>query len=85
MGSFSQSAWNQLKNITYDELEKAITKDGWIHDVSHGAVQVFRKSTGKRITLHYHPKKTYQPGLLKALLKDIGWTENDMRRLKLIK
>jgi hypothetical protein len=39
----------------------------------------------KRIVIHYHPRKTYGPKLLKSLLADIGWSEADMKRLKLIK
>jgi hypothetical protein len=35
--------------------------------------------------IHYHPRKTYGPKLLTALLNEIGWTEADMRRVKLIK
>lgn len=38
----------------------------------------------KRIVIHDHPRKTYGPKLLKALLADIGWSEADMRRVKLI-
>ena len=37
------------------------------------------------MVIHYHPRKTYGPKLLKALLADIGWSEADMRRIKLIK
>jgi len=37
------------------------------------------------VSIHYHPGNTYAAKLLKALLADIGWTHDDMRRLKLIK
>ena len=40
---------------------------------------------GRRVVIHYHPKKTYGPGLLKDLVRDIGWTDDDLIRLKLIK
>lgn len=39
----------------------------------------------RRIVIHPHPGKSYGPKLLKGLLADIGWTEEDYRRLKLIK
>ena len=32
-----------------------------------------------------HPKKTMGPRLLKSLLKDTGWTNEDLVRLGLIK
>jgi predicted RNA binding protein YcfA (HicA-like mRNA interferase family) len=85
MSSYPSHVWNQLKNITPDDLIKALKKDGWIQDVSIGAVLVFRKSSTQRITIHYHPKKTYGHGLLKSILDDIGWDEKQMRALKLIK
>jgi hypothetical protein len=36
-------------------------------------------------SVHYHPKETYGPKLLKGLLEEIGWTEDELKRLKLIK
>jgi len=87
--SFSQQAWSQLKNITADRLIRALEKDGWIREEKRGAVQAFRKEqdgrTMRRVTVHVHPKKTFGAKLLKGLLKDIGWSENDLRRLKLIR
>jgi hypothetical protein len=41
--------------------------------------------SNKRIVIHYHPGKTYGPGLHKGLISDIGWADNDLRRVKLIK
>jgi predicted RNA binding protein YcfA (HicA-like mRNA interferase family) len=78
--------WAQLKNLSCDELIKALERDGWIQDTSCGAVLVYlHEENNKRITVHYHPAKTYGPNLLKGLLEDIGWTVDDMRRLKLVK
>jgi hypothetical protein len=39
----------------------------------------------RRVQIHYHPQKTYGPKLLKDILGDIGWSEQDMRKIKLIK
>ncbi|NLC52895.1 MAG: addiction module toxin, HicA family [Firmicutes bacterium] len=63
----------------------ALKRDGWKQDTSRGAVLVFRNQSGKRVTVHFHPGKTYGEKLLKALINDIGWTEQDLLRLKLIK
>jgi hypothetical protein len=35
--------------------------------------------------IHNHPHKNFGAKQLKELLKDIGWEENDLKRLKLIK
>ena len=83
--SFSKQVWNQLKNKSPKDLMSALEKDGAILDITRGAVQVYRYPDGRRVTIHYHPSKTYGPGLIKALIKDIGWTEEDLRRLKFIK
>lgn len=77
--------WNQLKNKTAKDLIYALKKDGAIRDETIGAEQIFRYPDGRRISIHFHPKKTYGPKLLKALLNDAGWSEKDMKRLKLIK
>lgn len=83
--SFSKNDWNQLKNTTAGRLIKALKKDGWTRDETSGAIEVYYKSNGQRVTIHLHPKKTYGPKLLKSLLSDIGWDEADLQRLKLIK
>jgi len=35
--------------------------------------------------IHYHPGKTWGPKFIIGLLTDIGWTEAEMKTLKLIK
>ena len=83
--SYSANVWNQLKNTTVEKLVKALKKDGWERDIGSGAVHVYRKGRDNRVTIHYHPKKTYGANLLKALIADIGWSEADLKRLKLTK
>ncbi len=86
--AYPPNVWNQLKNITADEIIKALLRDGWKRDpASKGATIGYIKESKPRlrVVIHYHPKKTYGPKLLKALLGDIGWSENDFRRLGLIK
>lgn len=83
--SFPEPIWSQLKGKSADELVKALVRDGWILDKRRGSIRVYRHSDGRHVAIHYHPNKTHGPALLKALLKDIGWSVDDMRRLKLIK
>ena len=63
----------------------ALEKDGAVLDITRGAVQVYRYPDGRRVTIHYQPRKTYGPKLLKFLIEEIGWSEEDLRRLKLVK
>jgi predicted RNA binding protein YcfA (HicA-like mRNA interferase family) len=77
--------WAQLKNITADELINALLNDGAVLDDSHGSARVYKLKSGLKIAIHYHPRKTFGPQLLSDLLETIGWTEQDLKRLKLIK
>jgi predicted RNA binding protein YcfA (HicA-like mRNA interferase family) len=81
--------WDQLKNITAGDLKQALHKDrlnGWYPDETASSAIVYRNDlTGKIVSIHNHPHKTYGSRQLKELLKDIGWTEEDLKRLKLIK
>jgi predicted RNA binding protein YcfA (HicA-like mRNA interferase family) len=77
--------WEQLKNKTVSELMRALEKDGWLKDESSGSAIIYWREGSRRISLHYHPGKTYSPSTLKQILADIGWTERDLKRLKLIK
>jgi predicted RNA binding protein YcfA (HicA-like mRNA interferase family) len=81
--------WDQLKNITAAELKLALDKDrknGWYPDESGSSAIVYRNDhLHKIVSVHIHPHKTYGHQQLKELLNDIGWTEDDLKRLKLIK
>jgi predicted RNA binding protein YcfA (HicA-like mRNA interferase family) len=85
--AFPPNVWNQLKNLTASEIINALRRDGWEQEASRGAVLGFIKKgpPNSRVTIHYHPKKTYGAKFLQGILEDIGWSEEDMHRLKLIK
>lgn len=77
--------WSQVKNLTADRLMNALVKDGWLlHPLSGGSMRVFKKGN-RMAAIHYHAKKSYGPAMLKLLFEDTGWTEADLKRLKLIK
>lgn len=82
---YSQQIWNQLKNLTADQIIKALEKSGWERDQGARNFYVYLHPDKRRITIHYHPRKTYGPKLLKALLDIINWSEEELRKLKLIK
>ena len=83
--AFARSVWDQLRNLTSDDLIRALKADGWEQDVTRGATLAFLKRPSRRLVVHYHPKKTYGAKLLKALISDTGWSVDDLGRLKLIK
>lgn len=84
MSAYAPHIWNQLKSITADEIVSALKRDDWVEDGKNGAIHGYRKGS-TRVTIHYHPQKTYGAKLLKGLLDDIGWSADDMKRLKLVK
>ena len=82
-----RNVWNQLKNITAESLIKALERDGWTSEFKRDAVRGFYKNgiERRRVVIHYHPGKTYGANLLKDLLDDIGWSVEDLKRLKIVK
>lgn len=85
----SRGALEQLKSLTPIKLIKAIEKDGWTEESGRGAIRSYYKDHGnggrKRIQVHYHPGRTYGRRLLKGLMEDTEWDDDDLVRLKLIK
>jgi len=86
MGSFSENTWKQLKNKTKGELIAALLKDRFTLADKVRTERIYRHPDGRKVSIHYHKgSDTCDAKLLKALLKDIGWSEEDMRKLKLLK
>ncbi len=90
MASVRRSASDQLNNKTASDWINALKKDCWIEEDRSGTTRGFVKHAisgagPRRFVIHYYPKKQYGAGLLKMLLKDTGWNDADLRRLKMIK
>lgn len=77
----------QLRKVTVRELCAALERDGFILDRQRGSHRVYyRPEDKRRVVVPYHrPSATLAIGTLSAIVRDIGWTEEDLRRLKLIK
>ena len=96
MPDYSRKTWNQLRNITSDNLIAALERDGWERERNKGRRGKKGESTltyrhpdrpagSNIVVIHPHPKKTMGESLLKMLLDCIGWTEDDLVRLRLVK
>ena len=85
MTQYAKNTWDQLKGLSLDRLKRALRQDKWRCVRTSGARETWQSEDGRQVTLHYHPGKTYGPGLLKFLLASINWSEADLVRLKLIK
>ncbi len=86
MPKITPNEWNQIKALTSIELIRALKKDGWAEHERKGAARIFSKGK-KTASIHYHPSKAgYGAKLLKHIIfVQIGWTIDDLKRLKLIK
>lgn len=84
---YRKDIWAQLKGLSKSELIRAVENAGWEREEKRGAILTYYHPDNpeRRVSIHPHPGKTYGPKLLKDLLKDIGWSIEDLRRLKLIK
>ena len=83
---YSKNVWEQLKAKTSDEFIFALEKGGFVPDTKVKTERIYRHPDGRRVSIHYHTGgKCYGRSLLKALLEDTGWSEDDMRRLKILK
>ncbi len=92
--AFARNVWNQVKNLTKGEIIRALERDNWkLEQPSHssGSVRLYLKfdENGvplRRVEMHFHrANETCGRKLLAGILDAAGWTETDMKRLKLIK
>jgi predicted RNA binding protein YcfA (HicA-like mRNA interferase family) len=87
--NYEKNVWDQLRSCSSKDFYRALKKDkNWNQTNSVGSQQIFRnKHDGRYVSIHLHPsdKGGYGPKLLKELLNQINWTEEELIRLKLIK
>lgn len=73
------------KNITARELKSALEREGFVQKKKKGGHLMFKHLDGRRVILSYHSSgDTFPPKTLKSIIQDAGWTEEDLKRLKLI-
>jgi predicted RNA binding protein YcfA (HicA-like mRNA interferase family) len=77
--------WAQLKNMTADDFINALEKDGWIYRGGSGSSSRVYTKDQHMVSIHYHSHQGYGPDQLRDIFKDTGWTEQDLKKLKLIK
>jgi len=68
--------WSQIKNLTKDDIISALLRDGWKKaPASHDATISYIKPTpsgNAHVVIHYHPRQTCGPALIKGLIADLG-------------
>lgn len=65
-------------------LIRALQAEGFRLARIRGSHRIYRHPDGRRVVVAYHGLgNTFPVGTLKAMLADVGWTEEDLRRLGL--
>jgi predicted RNA binding protein YcfA (HicA-like mRNA interferase family) len=76
-----------LRSLTVREIIAALFRDGfYLRSSRKGSHQRFQHQDGRRVTVSFHkPSDTFPPKTLKTMLEDQArWTEDDLKRLKLL-
>lgn len=76
-----------LRNLSVRELISALTRDGFTLDRGDGSHQIFYHSDGRRVTVPFHGgNESLRRKTLKSVVEtQARWTEDDLKRLKLIR
>ena len=79
--------WSRLGSLTARRLINALIRDGFLLRRQSGAHQHYRHSDGRRVTVSFHrPGNTFKIKTLKAMIElQARWTEDDLRRLGLLR
>jgi mRNA interferase HicA len=73
------------RGISARKLIHALQADEFLLQRTRGSHRVYRHPDGRRVIVAYHALgDTFPIGTLKAMIADIGWTDDDLRRLGLI-
>jgi len=72
--------------VTARKFIAALKKDGFTLKRTRGSHRLYVHSDGRRVIVSYHHSgDTFPIGTLQGMIADTGWTEEDLRRLKLLK
>jgi predicted RNA binding protein YcfA (HicA-like mRNA interferase family) len=75
-----------LRNTPVREFIKALEREGFVlKRKTQRRSHIYAHPDGRIVVIHYHRSSDTLPrGTLKSVLKAIGWTKEDLKRLKLI-
>lgn len=78
--------YSKIKGLTARELIKTLLQDGFFFIHQKGSHHRYHHSDGRRITIPFtRTGDSFAMGTLKSMIeKQAGWTEDDLKRLKLI-
>ena len=76
-----------VRNLTAREIISALIRDGFAFDRGSGSHQIFYHPDGRRVSVTFHSSsQTFTRKTLKSMIEiEARWTEEDLKRLKLIR
>ena len=76
-----------LRNVPVRDLVRALERDGFeFYPRSRGSGRIYRHPDGRQVLIHYHRgNQTLPIGTLRNVLAGTQWTEEDAKRLRLIR
>ena len=79
--------YSKLRSLTAREIVRALLADGFTLTAGATSHRRYRHADGRRVTVAYHSGSgTFVPKTLRSMIEEQAcWTENDLKRLKLIK
>jgi len=78
--------YSRLRSLTARQIGSALQSDGFILKRQKGSHRYYVHPDGRRVTLSFHHSSdTFRPGTLRSMLEvQARWTEDDLRRLRLL-
>jgi len=75
----------KLRSITARELIRALEQDGWTWARARGSHRSYKKGNRVAVVPYHRPGATFTAKTLARILAATGWTDDDIRRLQLLK
>jgi predicted RNA binding protein YcfA (HicA-like mRNA interferase family) len=78
--------YSRLRSLTARELVRALLTDGFFLRSQRGSHRRYYHSDGRRVTVPFHASGgTFVPNTLRSIIEQRAhWTEDDLKRLKLL-
>jgi len=75
-----------VRNVSPRRIVRALEREGFQFTERQGSQRIYRHPDSRRVVIHYHrANDTLPPYVIGNLLIGTRWTEDDLRRLGLVK
>ncbi|HEV8059549.1 MAG TPA: type II toxin-antitoxin system HicA family toxin [Gemmataceae bacterium] len=73
------------RGVSARQFVRALQEDGFVLQRVRGSHRIYRHADGRRVVMAYHQLgDTFPIGTLRAMIRDAGWQDEDLRRLRLM-